>query len=140
MTDDMDKHLVFVYGTLRRGGVRAMPELFPGSEFVGVASVRGRLYDFGEYPGLVLDGAGGAVAGEVYEVGGETLKMLDRIEAPAYYSRRETEVSLGGEGLKCWVYEPDLSLYPSRTPIESGDWIEYAKTKSARPEENQARE
>ncbi|HVF42025.1 MAG TPA: gamma-glutamylcyclotransferase family protein [Pyrinomonadaceae bacterium] len=129
----MSKHLVFVYGTLRRGGVRAMPGLFPGSEFVGVAGVRGSLYDFGEYPGLVLDGAGSPVAGEVYEVGEDVLKELDDIEAPAHYSRREVEVSLGGEGVRCWVYEPDLSLYPRRELIASGDWIEYAGTKTDRP-------
>lgn len=129
----MGKHLVFVYGTLRRGGVRAMPELFPGSEFVGSASVRGRLYDFGEYPGLLLGESGPPVAGEVYEVSEEVLKQLDDIEAPAYYSRREVEVSLGGGTKKCLVYEPDLSLYPNRTLITSGDWIEYAKTKTARP-------
>lgn len=131
----MGKHLVFVYGTLRRGGVRAMPELFPGSEFVGSASVRGQLYDFGEYPGLRLGESGSEVAGEVYEVSEEVLRKLDDIEAPAYYSRREVEVSLGGESVTCWVYEPDLNLYPRRTPIESGDWIAYAETKTARPED-----
>jgi gamma-glutamylcyclotransferase (GGCT)/AIG2-like uncharacterized protein YtfP len=125
----MGKHFVFVYGTLRRGGVRAMPELFPGAEFVGGASVRGQLYDFGEYPGLRLGESGSAVAGEVYEVSEEILRKLDDIEAPAFYSRSEVEVSLGGGTLKCWVYEPDLSLYPSRTPIASGDWIEYAEGK-----------
>jgi gamma-glutamylcyclotransferase (GGCT)/AIG2-like uncharacterized protein YtfP len=25
----VNQHLVFVYGTLRQGGVRAMPEIFP---------------------------------------------------------------------------------------------------------------
>ena len=37
----MDTHLVFVYGTLRRGGARAMRGLFPGSVFVGGASAGG---------------------------------------------------------------------------------------------------
>jgi gamma-glutamylcyclotransferase (GGCT)/AIG2-like uncharacterized protein YtfP len=132
----MCKHLVFVYGTLRRGGVRAMPDLFPGSKLVGVASAGGRLYDFGAYPGLLLGESDSPVAGEVYEVSEEVLKKLDDIEAPAFYSRREAEVSLGGGKLKCWVYEPDLSLYPSRTPITSGDWIEYAKTKTVWPEDS----
>lgn len=132
----MGKHLVFVYGTLRRGGVRAMPDIFPGSEFVGSASVRGQLYDFGEYPGLLPGESGSPVAGEVYEVSEELLQKLDDIEAPAYYSRREVEVSLGGRSVTCWVYEPDLKLYPSRTLITSGDWIEYAKTKTARPEDS----
>ncbi|HEV7891919.1 MAG TPA: gamma-glutamylcyclotransferase family protein [Pyrinomonadaceae bacterium] len=129
----MGKHLVFVYGTLRRGGVRAMPDLFPGSEFVGRASVCGSLYDFGEYPGLLLGESDSPVAGEVYEVSEEVLKQLDDIESPAYYSRREVEVSLGDRSVTCCVYEPDLSLYPSRTMITSGDWIEYAKTKTVRP-------
>lgn len=132
----MSKHLVFVYGTLRRGGVRALPELFPDSELVGGASVGGSLYDFGAYPGLLLGESGSPVAGEVYEVSEETLKRLDDIEAPAHYSRREVEVSLGGRGVACWVYEPDLSLYPSRTRITSGDWIEYAKTKTEWPEDS----
>lgn len=126
----MGKHLVFVYGTLRRGGVRAMPDIFPGSEFVGSASVRGQLYDFGEYPGLLLGESGSPVAGEVYEVSEEVLNKLDDIEEPAHYSRREVEVSLGGGTTKCWVYEPDLSLYPGRTLITSGDWIEYAGPKT----------
>ena len=111
-----------------------MPELFPGSEFVGSAGVRGQLYDFGEYPGLLLGESDSPVAGEVYGVSEEVLKKLDDIEAPAYYSRREVEVSLGSGTTKCWVYEPDLSLYPSRTLIKSGDWIEYAKRKTVRPE------
>src|ERR1044072_446999 len=132
----MGEHLVFVYGTLRRGGVRAMTELFPDSKFVGGASVRGSLYDFGAYPGLLLGEAGSPVEGEVYEVCEEVLKKLDDIEAPAFYSRREVEVSLGGRGVTCWGYEPDLSLYPSRTLIASGDWIEYAKTKLEWPEDS----
>lgn len=132
----MDRHLVFVYGTLRCGGARAMPELFPDSKLVGVASVRGGLYDFGAYPGLTLGESGSHVTGEVYEVGEETLKQLDDIEAPAFYSRREVEVSLGGRSVACWVYEPDLTLYPRRTLITSGDWIEYAKTKTEWPEDS----
>lgn len=31
----MAKHLVFVYGTLRQGGVRAMTDIFPDSKFIG---------------------------------------------------------------------------------------------------------
>src|SRR5215217_1200295 len=112
----MGKHLVFVYGTLRRGGVRAMPELFPGSKFVGVASVGGRLYDFGSYPGLTLGESGSPVAGEVYEVSEEVLKKLDDIEAPAFYSRREVEVSLGGGVL-------GLRARPESLPEPHADYV-----------------
>src|ERR1700750_1792207 len=131
----MSKHLVFVYGTLREGGVRAMPVIFPGARFVGRASVGGSLYDFGPYPGLLLDEASAAVVGEVYEVCEEVLSKLDDIESSSYYKRKRVDVSLGGERIECWVYEPDAELFPRRTLISSGDWIEYAKTKTDWPED-----
>jgi gamma-glutamylcyclotransferase (GGCT)/AIG2-like uncharacterized protein YtfP len=131
----MSKHLVFVYGTLRRGGVRAMPDLFPGSKLVGDAKLSGRLYDLGAYPGLMLDEAAPPVFGELYEVDDDTLRKLDDIEAPAHYVRKRVEVSSGDQRTACWVYEPDFSLYPERTLIASGDWTEYARTKTVWPDE-----
>jgi gamma-glutamylcyclotransferase (GGCT)/AIG2-like uncharacterized protein YtfP len=130
-----NKHLVFVYGTLRQGGVRAMPELFPGAKFVGRAKVRGWLYDFGAYPGLMIDEAGSLVTGEVYEIDDEILAGLDEIEAPAFYERKQIEVALDNQSRHCWIYEPKLELYPQRSLISSGDWIEYAKTKTEWPED-----
>ena len=131
----MSKHLVFVYGTLRQGGVRAMPSIFPDSKFIGEASVGGSLYDFGAYPGLLLDEANSSVVGEVYEVGEEILNKLDDIESSSYYRRKQVEVSLSNQRMTCWVYEPDSELYPRRTLITSGDWIEYAGTKTDWPED-----
>lgn len=131
----MSKHLVFVYGTLRRGGVRAMPDIFPEAKFVGGACIGGSLYDFGAHPGLLLCETGSKVAGEVYEVSEEILERLDDIEEPAHYARRPVEVSLGERSVTCWIYEPALELYPRRTLIASGDWIEYAKTKTEWPED-----
>jgi gamma-glutamylcyclotransferase (GGCT)/AIG2-like uncharacterized protein YtfP len=126
----MSKHLVFVYGTLRRGGLRAMPGLFPDATFVDTAQVRGRLYDFGEYPGLLIDESNSPVVGEVYEVNDETLNKLDEIEAGSQYLRKQFEISLGAESRLCWVYEPDPEFYSLQTLITSGDWIEYAGTKT----------
>jgi gamma-glutamylcyclotransferase (GGCT)/AIG2-like uncharacterized protein YtfP len=130
----MSKHLVFVYGTVRRGGLRAMPDLFPGAKFVGDASVGGSLYDLGAHPGLMLDGSGSTVVGELYEVEDEALNRLDDLEASSNYRRRRMEASLGDERTACWVYEPDPEFYPRRVLIASGDWIEYAKTKTEWPE------
>ncbi|HEX8163999.1 MAG TPA: gamma-glutamylcyclotransferase family protein [Pyrinomonadaceae bacterium] len=123
----MNKHLVFVYGTLRRGGLRAMPDLFPGAEFVGGASVSGCLYDLGAHPGLLAGASGSSVVGELYEVDDETLNRLDDLEAPSHYRRRRIEASLGSRRAACWVYEPDPEFYPRRILIASGDWIEYAE-------------
>ena len=131
----MNKHLVFVYGTLRRGGLRAMPDVFPGAKFVGGASVRGRLYDLGEYPCLLLGQSDSQVVGEVYEVDDETLDEMDAIEASDDYRRRRVEVSLDTGGSACWVYVPERTpeFYSRHTLITSGDWIEYAGTKTERP-------
>jgi gamma-glutamylcyclotransferase (GGCT)/AIG2-like uncharacterized protein YtfP len=130
----MNKHLVFVYGTVRRGGLRAMPELFPGAQFIGQGHVRGSLYDLGAHPGLLLDEADSSVVGEVYEIDDEILSKLDDIEAASYYWRRQVAVALGGRSVTCWVYVYDPEFYPRRIPITSGDWIEYAKTKTEWPE------
>jgi gamma-glutamylcyclotransferase (GGCT)/AIG2-like uncharacterized protein YtfP len=131
----MNKHLVFVYGTLRQGGVRAMPNIFPDSKFIGNANVSGSLYDLGAYPGLLLDESNSSVIGEVYEVDDEILNKLDDIEASSYYRRRQVEVSLDNHRMICWVYEPDSKFYPHRILITSGNWIEYAKTKTEWPED-----
>jgi len=129
----MSKHLVFVYGTLRRGGLRSMPELFPAARFVGDARVSGSLYDLGPHPFLLLEESGPYVVGEVYEVDEELLEVLDEIEEPARYMRRRVEVSIGGRAVVCWTYTPDPDSFPDRTLIASGDWIEHAKTKAGRP-------
>ncbi len=130
----MNKHLVFVYGTLRQGGVRALPDLFPAARFVGQAKVRGRLYDLGAYPALLVDEAASSVTGEVYEIDDELLRKLDEIEASSAYWRRQVEVSLGDQSTTCWVYAPDVESYQQRTLITTGDWIEYARTKTEWPE------
>jgi len=129
----MNKHLVFVYGTLRRGGGRAMSIRFPNSKFIADAQVSGSLYDLGAYPGLLLDGSNSLVIGEVYEVDEETLNELDEFEASSHYWRKQVEISLGARRQVCWTYEPSHEFYSPRTLITSGDWVEYAKTKTDWP-------
>jgi gamma-glutamylcyclotransferase (GGCT)/AIG2-like uncharacterized protein YtfP len=131
----MNKHLVFVYGTLRRGSARAMSVRFPDSIFIAEAKVSGSLYDLGAYPGLLLDESSSLVTGEVYEVDDELLNKLDDFEASSYYWRKQVEISLDTHRRKCWIYVPEDSpeLHSPRTLITSGDWIEYAKTKTGWP-------
>ena len=55
---------VFVYGTLRAGeandiSVAAARNGIAAPTLVGTASLRGRLFDFGSYPGMVVDPAAG---------------------------------------------------------------------------------
>jgi len=129
----MNKHLVFVYGTLRRGGAGAMSIRFPNSKFIADAKVSGSLYDLGAYPGVLLNESNSLVIGEVYEVDDEILNKLDDYEASSHYWRKQVEISLGTNRRMCWIYEPNPEFYSHRTLITSGDWIEYAKTKTDWP-------
>lgn len=129
----MNKHLVFVYGTLRRGSAGAMSIRFPDAKFIADAKVNGSLYDLGAYPGLLLDESRSSVIGEVYEVDDELLNRLDDFEASSHYLRKQVEIPLGAHRKVCWTYEPDSELYSLRTLITSGDWIEYARTKTDWP-------
>ncbi len=133
--------LVFVYGTLRREGVRDIMRRFPQVPFVAAAQVHGHLYDLGPYPGLIVDATGPVVIGELYAVDAATLHALDAIEgvnaddpAASYYVRRRIAVRLPGVAeAEGWVYEMNRSLYTQAMPIRSGDWIKHAKTKTAWP-------
>lgn len=126
----MNKHLVFVYGTLRRGGAQAMSKSFPSSKFIANAKVSGSLYDLGAFPGLLLDESNSLVTGEVYEVDDEILNRLDDMEASSDYWRKQVEISLGTYRRTCWIYAPNPQSYSLHTLITSGDWIEYATTKT----------
>ncbi|HEX7260527.1 MAG TPA: gamma-glutamylcyclotransferase family protein, partial [Luteolibacter sp.] len=70
--------LVFVYGTLRRGGSNHFR--LAGAEFITAGTITGRMYRIDWYPGLVLDNAGDEIHGEVYSVDPEQLAALDLFE------------------------------------------------------------
>lgn len=132
----MSKHLVFVYGSLRGGSARSMSRRFPESKFIADAKVNGSLYDLGPYPGLQLDNSNSMVVGEVYEVDDELLEQLDLFEASSNYLRKQVKIQMGAQPRVCWTYEPDPEFYSLRTLIPSGDWLEYARTKTDWPEDS----
>jgi gamma-glutamylcyclotransferase (GGCT)/AIG2-like uncharacterized protein YtfP/broad specificity phosphatase PhoE len=131
----MNKHLVFVYGSLRRGAARAMSIRFPNSKFIAAAKVSGSLYDLGAYPGLLLNESNSLVVGEAYEVDDETLTQLDDFEASSKYRRQQVEISFDDQRITGWTYIPesDSESYSQRTLITSGDWLEHARTKTDWP-------
>jgi gamma-glutamylcyclotransferase (GGCT)/AIG2-like uncharacterized protein YtfP len=135
--DPDDRVTVFVYGTLRQGGVRAVSKLFPDARLIGTGTVRGWLHDLGAYPGLVLDAGGQAIVGEVYVVTDAALQAMDRIErydasdeVGSYYVRRRVSAALSeGGALDAWVYECNGRAYRLGTPMSATDWIAYARAK-----------
>jgi gamma-glutamylcyclotransferase (GGCT)/AIG2-like uncharacterized protein YtfP len=106
--------LLFIYGTLHpERAPHAIMEAARRLRPVGAGSVRGQKIDLGEYPAVVLDDAGGEVAGEVFEVpDAETLAALDAYEdyrpndpEASLFLRVETPVTMSDGALKtCWVY------------------------------------
>lgn len=117
--------LLFVYGTLRKGGENQVTRLYPTSVFVGDASVNGKLFDMGGYPAIRLDDGGGSIIGEVYEIDDETLAKLDEFETDAGYDRMPIEIAVNGETRKCWIYGPPAGLSEGKPQIASGDWIGF---------------
>jgi gamma-glutamylcyclotransferase (GGCT)/AIG2-like uncharacterized protein YtfP len=126
---------VFVYGTLRRGeindlAVAAARRGLPPPVHVGGASVRGTLYDFGDWPGLVADAAGPAVAGDVYRVEEALVSLMDEIEEvdPAggsCFVRRTIQVEVAGGPLECWYYPIDPAHIGGAIRIAHTDWVAY---------------
>jgi gamma-glutamylcyclotransferase (GGCT)/AIG2-like uncharacterized protein YtfP len=122
------RELVFVYGTLRRGGSNHFR--MDGAEFVGVGRIVGRMYRIDWYPGLVLDESGDDILGEVYSVDLEMLGNLDSFEnvsaddpEGSEYRRVKTNVSLPtAETLSAWVWEW-LGAMDESQRLPGGDWL-----------------
>jgi len=125
---DGSSEIVFVYGTLRRGGSNSFR--MDGAEFVSAGKVAGRLYSISWYPGLVLDRGPESVEGDVYRVGASQLAALDEFEGisaneieGAEYRRVRTEVTTGDGVVVAWSYEWKGPVEESKR-IQSGDWLE----------------
>ena len=142
MTRD-ERAIVFVYGTLRAGGVRAIPALFPDARLIGTGTVRGRLRDFGAYPGLVLDpGRARCRRRGVRDLGqrparhGRDRALRSGRRGSEVHLRRRVPVTLAAGGtLEAWVYECGARLRELGHPIPATDWIAHARAKGELPPE-----
>jgi gamma-glutamylcyclotransferase (GGCT)/AIG2-like uncharacterized protein YtfP len=110
--------LLFVYGTLMTG------ECY--HHYLDTATHRGPartvpgyiLLNPGRYPALV-EGGKGSVRGELYDVDGPTLALLDDLEeTPTLYRRVQVETDQGLATTYLLAALPD----PSWPAIPSGDW------------------
>lgn len=126
---------IFTYGTLMRG----IPSRFgnyleANGMFVGEAQMPGRLYDLGNYPGLVYDeDCGRLITGHIFEIvhAARVLEQLDRYEGidpgspPPHEYRRVIRPALWkGKRVACWVYE--YALDPTGLPeITEPSYLHY---------------
>ena len=121
--------LLFVYGTLR--GAHEPNHRLARQRFVGEATVRGRLFDLGSYPGMTIGEETGLVTGELYEIvtgWDEEIARLDQYEGcsasdpePHEYRRAVVTALRNGEAIEAWAYVLNRDATGLRV-IESGDW------------------
>jgi gamma-glutamylcyclotransferase (GGCT)/AIG2-like uncharacterized protein YtfP len=128
---------VFVYGTLRRDEVNDIRRLSPPAEFVGFATVRGDLYDYGRHPGIVLNDEGSPVLGEIYRCAPELIALLDDIELnypaiPGLYRRASRAVRCAGRMIDCIVYELTDDGRHARARFEPADLLDWVSLRLAR--------
>ena len=132
--------LVFLYGTLVPGHEPAeMTPVVTRLRRVGPARVKGRLYDFGAYPGAILDeSSDSSISGRVFEVPDkDLLTALDDYEgfdpedrAGSLFVRVKCPVTLAdGRKLECWIYVYDGN--PGGAPVVAGG--DYARSNDPHP-------
>jgi gamma-glutamylaminecyclotransferase len=105
------KTAIFVYGTLQRG--QRNHKALRGQQFLGAAQTlpRYRLYNCGQYPGLVDDPQSGiSIQGEVWEVSDDVLCKIDDYEGvPTLYSRRPVLLQNRDPTVEAYFYNGDIS-------------------------------
>lgn len=132
-------NFLFVYGTLLSAasgskGRGQRDRLHRAARVVGNATVRGRLYDLGAYPGLVIARPDDEVVhGEVLELASpfeRTLRGLDDYEGIVpgnhphnEYERRLLDATLEtGDTVSAWAYVY-LHAPPPGSLIACGSWL-----------------
>ena len=123
----------FFYGTLiPQFAPPHLRDILAGFHFIGEGSLRGTIYDFGNYPGAVFDESSQSrVFGRVYQAPCDDMLLaeLDRYEGydqlspeAGEYIRRCRNVTLdNGEMVECWVYDYNWST-EGFLIIASGRW------------------
>ena len=128
----MPQHL-FVYGTLRpqlaHGEAQA---LIAALKIVGSATVQGKLYDFGSYPGVTNEK--GLVFGDLLLLSSaEQLRLLDAYEecngsSPLFTRSITTARISAGTSIAAWIY-----LFCGRAEpgvlIANGDYQQYMRSR-----------
>ena len=110
--------LVFVYGTLKRGGRNH--SYLAGQQFIGEARTANgyTLYSLGDYPGMVHSTeAGDDVVGELWDVTAACLARLDRLEGLAEGLYARAAISLlppfADQMVETYLYSRSLAGRPA---------------------------
>jgi gamma-glutamylcyclotransferase (GGCT)/AIG2-like uncharacterized protein YtfP len=131
----MSQHL-FLYGTLLPSEApKEIASIVKRFRRLGPAKVRGRLYDFGEFPGAVLDPSSRAIIhGElvVLPADGRVLQELDRYEEfdptdpkGSLFVRKKARVEMAnGSSLEGWIYVYNKRPGNAKV-VRGGDYLRF---------------
>lgn len=126
-------NLLFVYGTLKRGGRLNHHLIAQGCEYVGEGTAYGELYDAGPFPVLVKvdDSRERVVHGELWrmERPTHTLVVLDAVENGLYERQRTPVIYKVKDSPKfmcqpAWVYFAVGAWWHGAKLLDSGRWPE----------------
>jgi len=128
----MPAQLLFVYGTLLEPGNPFAAYLSRHCSFLAHGKIKGKLYDVGDYPGLILDPTADDVWGSVYLLQRDNILIeLDRYEGvgpdeeqPELYVRLLLAVATAGGWVDAWAYVYNRPV-DNLTQIACGDYLEY---------------
>lgn len=127
---------LFVYGLLRRDCDHPMARrLEQDARHVGPATLQGKLYDLGGYPGVVDSGdSQDRVHGDIFEIVGDAEKLLQDLdvfegcdaesEEPHEYRRVTREAMLDGAMVTAQIYLYNLDP-AGKTLIPDGDFLAW---------------
>lgn len=121
----MNKHLVFVYGSLRRGGTNHY--MLAESNFLGryLTEPRYTMFRLGQFPAVVARGDT-AIAGEIYRISDEAFALLDELNCyPTVFSRQLIHSPAG----EIWIYLYNR-LVGTKDMVAHGDWLRYLEESS----------
>jgi len=127
---------LFVYGTLLKNFKHKVRQQVESDlTFISNATIKGALYDLGNYPGYVEEPAG-EVKGELYRIDkiDRVFKVLDAYEGlfddnPEYIKEKKTVELPDGQKVESWIYVFQQQLRPEHKRIIDGDYIAYVRNK-----------
>ena len=134
----MAKQLVFVYGSLMKGGGHhhiISEQLFLGravSKYHYTMSAR-----FHPFVADIKEHGCSKIHGELYSVNDKVFKAIDKLENhPDYYNRKQVYFNMEGDPYKAWMY-----FYPKveGTIVPTGDYKDYEKAMSHAYQEERQR-
>jgi gamma-glutamylcyclotransferase (GGCT)/AIG2-like uncharacterized protein YtfP len=134
----MINDLLFVYGTLLIDDNKFAAYLRSNASFYNMGTIKGKLYDVGSYPGLIISNDQDyPISGTIYKLNNaeEILKYLDPYEGfgddqeqPNLFIRQLLPVETSDGAINCWGYLYNLSVGGLHL-IKHGNYLIYLKQK-----------